>query len=88
MERNRIIGQLSASYQLTDWLRLTGRAGVDWYNDHLKNYNALPDPTSTASQYLNSTLTNKEFNADLILYFDKTFGDFSVNANIGHEYEV
>ena len=83
MERNRIIGQLSASYQLTDWLRLTGRAGVDWYNDHLKNYNALPDPTSTASQYLNSTLTNKEFNADLILYFDKTFGDFSVNANLG-----
>ena len=83
MERNRIIGQLSASYQLTDWLRLTGRAGVDWYNDHLKNYNALPDPTSTASQYLNSTLTNKEFTADLILYFDKTFGDFSVNANLG-----
>lgn len=82
-ERDRIIGQLTASYQFTDYLRLTGRVGVDKYNDHVKNYNALPDPTSTASQYVNAMSANKEFNADLILYFDKSVGDFSFNANAG-----
>ena len=82
-DRNRIIGQLSATARFTDYLRLTGRVGIDWYNDQYKNYNRLPDPTSTASQYVNSQSTNQEFNADLILYFNKNFGDFSVNANLG-----
>lgn len=82
-DRNRIIGQLSATARFTDYLRLTGRVGIDWYNDQYKSYNSLPDPTSTASQYVNSQSTSQEFNADLILYFNKTFGDFSVNANLG-----
>ena len=82
-DRNRIIGQLSATTRFTDWLHLTGRVGIDWYNDQYKSYNQLPDPTSTASQYVNSQSTNQEFNADLILYFNKHFGDFSVNANTG-----
>lgn len=83
MDRNRIIGQVNATLKFTDYLKLTGRVGVDWYNDQFKNFNTLPDPTNTASQYVNSNNTNKEFNADLILYFDKTFGDYSVNANLG-----
>lgn len=81
--RDRIIGQVSATAHFTDWLRLTGRVGLDWYNDDSSNYNKLPDPTSTASQYTTSRASNKDFNADLILYFDKTFGDFTVNANVG-----
>lgn len=82
-ERNRIIGQVTASYKFTDYLHLTGRAGIDRYSDHVRNFNTMPDITSTASQYLNSMLVNKEFNADLILYFDRSFNDFSVNANVG-----
>ncbi len=85
--RNRFLGQLSATVKLTDYLRLTGRAGIDWYNDNIKNFNTLPDPTSTASQYARSVLTNQEFNADLILYFDKRFDDFSVTANLGTSVE-
>ena len=83
MDRNKLIGQVNATVKFTDYLKLTGRVGLDWYNDKIKNYNTLPDPTSTASQYTNNDLTNKEFNADLILYFDKTLGDISINANLG-----
>lgn len=43
----------------------------------------LNDPSDPQSQYKKNRTTNQEFNADLILYFDKTFGDFSVNANVG-----
>ncbi len=83
MDRNKLMGQVNATVKFTDYLKLTGRVGLDWYNDKIKSYNTLPDPTSTASQYSINDLTNKEFNADLILYFDKTFGDISVNANLG-----
>lgn len=82
-ERNRIIGKLSATARFTDYLSLTGRVGVDWYNTLLKNYTAYVQKSTTASQYYHSQNTNQEFNADLMLNFNKGFGDFSVTANLG-----
>lgn len=81
--RNRIIGQLSMTGKITDYLKLTGRVGIDWYHDQTLFLNMLNDPSDPQSQYKKNRTTNQEFNADLILYFDKTFGDFSVNANVG-----
>ena len=81
--RNRIIGQLSMTGKFTEYLKLTGRVGIDWYNDQSLFLNVLNDPSDPQSQYKKNRKTNQEFNADLILYFDKTFGDFSVNANLG-----
>lgn len=81
--RNRIIGQLSMTGKFTEYLKLTGRVGIDWYNDQSLFLNVLNDPSDPQSQYKKNRKSNQEFNADLILYFDKTFGDFSVNANLG-----
>lgn len=81
--RNRLIGQLSATAKFTDYLKLTGRVGLDWYNDQRKVYSGVIQPSSTASQYNTSQSTNEEFNADAILNFNKTFGDFNVNVNLG-----
>lgn len=81
--RNRIIGQLSMTGKITDYLKLTGRVGIDWYHDQTLFLNMLNDPSDPQSQYKKNRTANQEFNADLILYFDKTFGDFSVNANVG-----
>lgn len=82
-ERNRIIGQIFATAHITDYLNLTGRVGIDWYNDQVRNYNTYIQESQTASQYTNSQRTNQEFNADLMLNFNKAFGDFSVTANLG-----
>ncbi|MDD4516113.1 SusC/RagA family TonB-linked outer membrane protein [Massilibacteroides sp.] len=82
-ERNRIIGQIYATGHITDYLSLTGRVGMDWYNDQVKVYSTYIQKSSTASQYTHSQRTNQEFNADLMLNFDKTFGDFAVTANVG-----
>lgn len=82
--RNRLLGQIRASLRLTDYLNLTGRVGMDWYNDKRKNYAVyLGDGSNAISQYVHVQSTNQEFNADLMLNFDKTFGDFSVTANLG-----
>lgn len=82
-DRNRIIGQMNAALQFTDYLSLSGRVGMDWYNEQVRNYSTYIQSSSSASQYYNTQRTNQEFNADLILNFNKMFGDFSVTANLG-----
>lgn len=82
--RNRFLGQLRASARFTDYLTLTGRVGMDYYTDNYKSFGTyLADGTGTTSNYSSSRTSNKEFNADLILNFDKQLGDFSVSANLG-----
>ena len=82
--RNRFLGQLRASARFTDYLTLTGRVGMDYYTDNYKSFDTyLADGSGTTSNYSSSRTSNKEFNADLILNFDKQFGDFSVSANLG-----
>lgn len=81
--RNRIIGQIRANVRFTDWLNLTGRVGIDWFNDKHKVYNYYPIHDSVSSQYWYGQSDYQEFNADLILNFDKTFGNFNVTANLG-----
>lgn len=82
--RNRIIGQINATLRFTDYLKLTGRVGIDWYNDDRKVFaQYLTDGSNTDSQYSHESSTNKEFNADLMLNFNKRFSNFDINANIG-----
>lgn len=85
--RNRLLGQLRASLRLTDYLNLTGRVGLDWYNDQYRNYALHQSDGSAESQYSHSEVSHKDFTADIILNFDKSFGDFSVIANLGASIE-
>lgn len=81
---NRLIGQIRATIHFTDYLSLTGRAGIDYFNTNYKTRAIyLPDGSNTTNQYNTSRSSNQEFNADLILNFNKNIGDFSVTANAG-----
>ncbi|WP_102406644.1 SusC/RagA family TonB-linked outer membrane protein [Parabacteroides bouchesdurhonensis] len=81
-ERNRLIGKVQLTGKITDYLRVTGRVGIDWYHDQIRNYGSYTQ-TYTSTSYSHTMATNQEFNADLMLNFDKQFGDFSVIANLG-----
>ncbi len=79
---NRFIGQINASIIFTDWLRLNGKVGLDWYDTDRRimmpfSYN------SGSNQYTIYTNTFQEINSDVMLNFNKTFGDFSLMANLG-----
>lgn len=80
--RNRVIGRVQLVGKITDYLKVTGRVGIDWYHDQVKDYTSY-DQAATNTNYIHQMITNQEFNADLMLNFDKRFGDFSVLANIG-----
>ena len=82
--RDRLMGQVSATITFTNYLKLTGRTSIDMYNDKYRNYTKyLGDGSNDATQYTHSRTSTKEFNSDLILAFNKGFGLFDVNVNLG-----
>lgn len=81
-ETNRLIGRIQVVGKLTDYLKLTGRVGMDWRHTQQKE-TTLFAKTTQDTGYSLSQSTSKEFNADLTFNFDKQFRDFNVIANLG-----
>lgn len=66
--RDRLLGHVSATYQLTDWVTATGRVGRDFYREHRKAvtaFNSLDDAGDGGFNEANRF--QSEINADLIL---------------------
>lgn len=80
-DRERLFGNITATYQFTDWLRLTGRAMTDLYTDRREERIAVG--SQAIPEYVEGIRQVKELNTDLILYFDRKFGNFSVLTYIG-----
>jgi len=87
--RDRLIGQLSATYDLTDWLSVMVRSGTDWYQDaRLKAYGANPGQ-AYAGDYTTNPVTGsgREYvspDGSFGLWnigFQETNTDFLVSAN-------
>ncbi len=81
---NRMIGNINLDYQINDWLRLTYRAGIDWFFKDIDEYFSKNSNAYSSGYRKRVASFNKEFNADLLLNVNKTFSDFSVNASLGH----
>ena len=89
-KRERVYGNVSLSYQLTDWLSLMGRYGIDYYNEFRKSVTyegsneSLPGNGGFFDQ---NNRDNKEANADIFLNFQKDFGSkWQLSGNIGANY--
>jgi TonB-linked SusC/RagA family outer membrane protein len=82
-ETNRILGNVSLKYDLTDWLYLQGRIGLDFQS----RVDRSSEPYGTAykprGDYNLTQRSIREDNADLFLGFNKTFGDFDIDGFIG-----
>ncbi len=89
-KRERIYGNISLSYQLTDWLSLMGRYGIDYYNEFRKSvvYEGSNESLPGNGGYFDqNNRDNKEANADIFLNFQKDFGTrFQLSGNIGANY--
>ena len=60
--RDRLIGQISATYQLTDWLSAMVRTGTDWYQDErLRSYSANPQAANSLYTTNPVTGTGRDF---------------------------
>jgi TonB-linked SusC/RagA family outer membrane protein len=89
--RDRIFGNISAKYNLTDWLYVQGRVGQDYWSRD-QDFNNFA--TGTASQgpapagFVNGTYTQesrrfRETNTDFLVAATKKFGVIGVDLNVG-----
>ncbi len=91
-ERNRFIGYVDVSFQLTDWLEIYGRVAADTYGELQEERKAIGSVAGefgigtdrvdgsigqldVSSGYARRDITNSEFNYDLMLNFNKYFGE-------------
>lgn len=81
-KRDRITGVINASFELTDWLSIMGKTGMDFWMDH-SAYTGLKSVSGTNPTRAVSETQLREINSDLMFKIDKRFDNFSVNSNIG-----
>lgn len=84
--QSRILGTVSAKYQITDWLSLQGRAKVDRMNDVInQDFYATSPPVLVGPKgaYRYSPTNVTQTYGDLILNVNKKFSDFTLGANLG-----
>ncbi len=81
-EKDRLFGNISATYKFTDWLSLMARTGTDFYTDRRKTKNAART-SNLFDGYNEEQIFVQESNSDFLLNATHKFGDFDVTANIG-----
>ncbi|RDC63627.1 SusC/RagA family TonB-linked outer membrane protein [Adhaeribacter pallidiroseus] len=81
--RDRIIPSAQLRYNITDYLYLSGRMGMDWFTR--RDQQVTPQGTGhTRSGSMNEGEDRvREINMESILGIDKTFGKIGVNAFVG-----
>lgn len=88
--RDRVYGNVTARYDLTDWLYFQGRFGQDYYTRDV-DYNlptgsqrqSAPPPGFVNGQYVRDIRRFREINADFLIGAQREFGDFNVTLNAG-----
>lgn len=88
--RDRMYGNITAKYDLFDWLFIQGRVGQDFYSRDV-DYNlptgsqrqSSPPPGFVNGQYIQDQRRFREVNADFLIGMNKKFGDFGAIVNLG-----
>lgn len=85
--RNRLTGAITLRWDITDWLYLQGAVQRDGYNLEYKQVQpigAAADPKGWMTEFSKSF---SEMNYNFLLGFNKEFGDFTVGATFGGNYQ-
>ena len=80
--KDRLYGNLAATYRFAPWLTLTARSGTDFYQDRRKTKNAART-SNLYDSYNEDLIFVQETNSDFLLNATHKFGDFDVTANVG-----
>ncbi|MEZ5044503.1 MAG: SusC/RagA family TonB-linked outer membrane protein [Saprospiraceae bacterium] len=88
--RDRVYGNITARYDVTDWLYIQGRVGQDYYSRDVE-YNlptgsrrqSSPPPGFVNGQYVQDLRRFREINTDFLIAANRSFGDIGLNVNVG-----
>lgn len=92
-QKDRVFGKTSLFIMPAKGLKLEARLGLDYYNSNNKPITTYRSNEVQAGYgawdggwFRLNSLTNTELNADLIAYYDRTFGDLNLNLVAGGNY--
>ena len=91
-KRDRLIGQGRLYYAFTDYLKASFKAGLDSYTFRFTDFTPMYTPGFTDGMMKEMTNNVMQYNFEMMLRFQKRFGDFDVSAFVGgnvmrYEYE-
>ena len=97
-KRYRALASISANIKATDWLSIQARGNVDYVSDKFDNKMYASTAANIAGKndetglpngrYVWSDEQNFQVYGDFMAMFNKTFGDFSINAALGTSINV
>jgi len=82
----RVLGSVNLGYDITPWLNVNYRLGIDAYTDRRKQIFAISSGRVPLGQDLESTITRSELNGDLVITAHKSdifIKDLHVTALVG-----
>ncbi|PWL39825.1 SusC/RagA family TonB-linked outer membrane protein [Flagellimonas aquimarina] len=81
--RDRVFGNVSASYDISDNITATVRTGMD-YSDELRQFRRSFSSNRFANGgYAEHDVFYREINTDFLLNYHNAFGDFKVDVSLG-----
>jgi outer membrane receptor protein involved in Fe transport len=86
--RDRLVGNVALTFELTPWLKVMGRSGTDYYQDHRKRTFAAgtvgQSGVDANGAFAEGDVFRQETNTDFLLSADAgEVGDFTLSANLG-----
>ena len=81
---NRFLPTFTADYKPLNWLTITERFGADVYVEQGKYTESLLSVSNPNGRIVNNNTNFRQYNNDLILNANKSFGDFNVEALLGN----
>ncbi|MEP3837976.1 MAG: SusC/RagA family TonB-linked outer membrane protein [Algibacter sp.] len=83
-DRNRVLGNVSLGYQITDKLSISTQTGIDYFSSLDTKRRAFGTYENVRGYYEETQRTRYEINSQALLsYFTDISEDFKLNANVG-----
>ncbi|WP_209331926.1 SusC/RagA family TonB-linked outer membrane protein [Lunatimonas salinarum] len=86
-KKDRLVGNIAATYKFTDDLSLMIRSGTDYWSDNRTDITSVERTKNNVrilGAYTQTNITSQETNSDFILNYNKTIASrFSVNVQAG-----
>lgn len=81
--RKRLMGNAKITWEITPWLKLAGRGGLDTYTFRATTFDPVSTPRQTEGRINERVMNVMQTNLEATLTFAKKYGDFDINAFVG-----
>lgn len=83
LERDRLFGNIMATYEISPSLSVSLRSGMDYSNELRQFRRAFSTNRFRNGAYSENTVYFREINTDLLLSYQKRFGEFDLSVSAG-----